>query len=138
MISNKAKKYLQSIPEWNIDTTNEIPDSFLCFVLYSSFYNDFCSAESWRLRKEEKYKEELEEYFDIYVNSSYYTEVLCLTKLKDNFLKNSYPFLKGTLEFALDIFFIYKLDISNYFPIVNGALYDAFIDFFAEEETKNE
>lgn len=136
MISNKAKKYLQSIPAWNIDSTNEIPDSFLCFVLYSSFYDDFCSM-AWRLYNEEKYKEELETYLDLYVNSSS-AEDLCFTKLKDDLLKNSYPFLKGTLEFALDIFFIYKMDISNYFPVVNGALYDAFIDFFAEEETENE
>lgn len=136
MISNKAKKYLQSIPTWNIDSTNEIPDSFLCFVLYSSFYDDFCS-ESWRMKNEKKYKEELEGFFDLYVNSSY-TEDLCPTKLKDDLLKNSYPFLKGTLELALDIFFVYKLNISNYFPIVSGALYDAYIDFFAEEETENE
>lgn len=134
MISNKSKKYLQSIPDWGYDIDEKIPDSFLVFVLYSSFYDDFCS-KSYELTSKTLYKEELKKYLEEY-NTNALADTLCLSKIKECLL-NTFDFIRYTVDFALDIFFIYKLDIGNFFSIVNGALYDAYIDFFNEQEEKS-
>lgn len=135
MFSNKAKEFLQNIPEWSSDRTNEIPDSFLCFVLYSSFYDDFCSHR-YELENNEIYKKEFTKYFveyDYIINA----DSLCISEMK-KVLNKTYKIIENTVITALDIFFIFKLDINNFFPIVNGALFDAFRDFFVIEEEEAE